>query len=136
MRGRWSGIAVVVLGLALAAGLVALGRASVGHAAGQAASPGYADGVRDGRAAGLAEGRALGVPGASRDAFRSGYVAGANDAFSGYDGGWSFGQPYLVTLAHPDGPIGYRITSRVEMASHVDYYLCPDGRTVCQRPHR
>jgi hypothetical protein len=131
MRGRWSRIVVlVVLGLAAAAGLVALGRATAGAGGGDR---GYAAGFRDGRAAGVQEGRALGVPPGARGAFDSGYVAGANDQFSGYDGGWSFEVPYLVTLSHPDGPIGYRIASRVEMAPGVDYYLCPDGHSVCRR---
>ncbi|MEN3303885.1 MAG: hypothetical protein V7603_87, partial [Micromonosporaceae bacterium] len=102
---------------------------------------GYAEGLRDGRAQGVQEGRALGqtqpLPAQSRDAaraaFDAGYVAGANDVFGGYDGGWSPGVPYLVTLGHPGGPIGYRILSRTEMVPGVSYYLCPDGRSVCRR---
>jgi hypothetical protein len=151
MRGRWSRVAVVAVGLAVAAGLVALGRWSAGtgaarargYAAGQAAgyTAGYTGGLRDGRAAGVQEGRALAqtqpLPAGSRDAARAafdrGYVAGADDAFGGYDGGWSLGVPYLITLGHPGGPITYRIVSRTEMVPGVDYYLCPDGRSICQR---
>lgn len=39
-------------------------------------------------------------------------VAGANDAFSGYDGGWAVSTPYLVTLEPGDRQITYRIASR------------------------
>jgi hypothetical protein len=132
MRGRRGRIVVAVLGLAVAVGLVALGRATAG---GGAADPrgGYDAGFRDGRAAGVQEGRALGVVPGARDAFNAGYVAGANDAFGGYDGGWSFGVPYVVTLSHPDGPIGYRIVSRTEMVPGATYVLCPDGHGVCRR---
>jgi hypothetical protein len=143
MRRRYSWIVLAVLGIAVAVGLVALGRASAGTGAGRASGygAGYADGVRDGRAGGLQEGRALaqvqalpsGQGDAARASFDAGYVAGANDAFSGYDGGWSPGVPYVVTLVHPAGPIGYRIASRAEMAPGVTYYLCPDGHSLCHR---
>jgi hypothetical protein len=48
----------------------------------------------------------------SRQAFRAGYVAGANDAFGGFDGGWSLGTPYAITLERGSGGVSYRITKR------------------------
>jgi len=66
----------------------------------------------DERAAGVREGRALQVAPSSRDAFKDGYDAGANDVFGGYDGGWDYGRPYVITLRKgPDG-ITYAIASR------------------------
>ena len=34
---------------------------------------------------------------------------GANDAFGGFDGGWSLGTPYAITLGEGPGGISYRI---------------------------
>ena len=92
----------------------------------------------------MREGRALqeatAVPPASRpsvqDAFDAGYAAGANDAFGGYDGGWAVSTPYLVTLEPGPRQITYRIASRTPIAPEIDYYLCPNGRDICQQPRR
>jgi hypothetical protein len=147
MRGRTARLAVLVLvGLAVAAGLVALGRVTAGagaarsdgYRAGRAA--GYADGVRDGRAAGVQEGRALQVPlslpagsrDAARAAFNDGYAAGANDVFAGYDGGWYLASPYVIVLSPSSGAITYRIRSRIQMRPDINYHLCPHSTTLCQ----
>lgn len=112
--------------VALAGGAFALGRASVdtdgaerdGRAAGEAQGPAAGEaqaraaGLREGRAQGVVEGRALQVPTSGRRAFRAGYVAGANDAFGGFDGGWTFKVPYVITLGHGKGGVTYRIDSR------------------------
>ena len=95
---------VALLGVAIAAVAFALGRASVdtdaarddGRAQGQAA------GLRAGRAVGIREGRALQQKAPARKAFRAGYTAGANDVFGGFDGGWSLGTPYVITLRIED----------------------------------
>jgi hypothetical protein len=117
----------VGLACALAAGgLVALGRGSAdldgareeGRAAGVREAK--AAGLREGRAAGLSEGRAVqagesapaGSRSATRRAFAAGYTAGANDAFGGFDGGWSLSTPYVITLRRGTGAITYRIDSR------------------------
>jgi hypothetical protein len=111
---------------ALAVGAFLLGRASVdtgdareeGRASGLRVGriaglrEGRAIGIRDGRAAGIREGRALQQPAPARRAFRAGYVAGANDAFGGFDGGWAFDTPYIVTLERGSGGITYVIGSR------------------------
>jgi hypothetical protein len=141
---RW---VLVLVGIAVGAGLVAAGRftsdagaaRSDGYRAGRAA--GYAAGVDDGRAAGVREGRAfqapLSLPPGSQDAarasFQAGYAAGANDVFGGYDGGWDTEAPYVVVLT-PGGPgITYRIRSRTPMRPGVSYHLCPGSRsTLCQ----
>lgn len=143
-------IAIVLVGLIAAAALVLLGRASVdrspAHPAAQPAdhSDQYFDGLQVGEAQGRREGRALqegaALPAGSRrpvhDAFGAGYAAGANDAFAGYDGGWTIGMPYVVTLAEAAGHIVYRIKGRESMHPGVNYYLCPDGHSLCQQPRR
>jgi hypothetical protein len=145
-------VVLVVVALAVAVGLVALGRVTAGtgaaradgvkqgRAAGYAA--GYADGVHEGRAAGVAEGRALqvplGLPSGTGDvataAFGAGYTAGANDVFDGYDGGWGLDEPYVIVLAPAGNGITYRIVSRTPMRDGVDYRLCPHSTTLCQQP--
>ena len=118
--------AVVFLGLLAAAGLVALGRATApdpgtARAYRDGTTAGYAGGFQAGRAEGLQEGQALAESAATpspadrarvADAFNHGYRAGANSVFSGYDGGWSLGRPYVVVLAKGTNGITYRITAR------------------------
>jgi hypothetical protein len=145
MRGR---VALVLVAIAVAAGLVFLGRVTAGTdaarsdgmRAGRAA--GYADGVHDGVADGLREGRALQapvtLPAGSQDvakaAFDAGYTAGANDVFDGYDGGWGLDEPYVIVLVPAGNGITYRIRSRSPMRPGIDYYLCPHSTTMCQQP--
>jgi hypothetical protein len=119
-----------LVAVALAGGAFALGRASVdtdgardeGRAQGQAAGlrvgritglrEGREVGLRDGRAAGIREGRALQQPASARSAFRAGYTAGANDVFGGFDGGWAFDSPYVITLRRGGRGITYVIDTR------------------------
>ena len=105
--------------VALAGGAFALGRTSVdtdapqGSAATERArAQGRAAGLREGRAVGVREGRALQVPATGRRAFEAGYVAGANDVFGGFDGGWALETPYVVTIARGSDGITYRLDSR------------------------
>jgi hypothetical protein len=106
---------VLIVGAVLAAGAFVIGRVTAPHAV-----SGYAAGVAAGRAQGVQEGRALqeglALPADTRDAttaaFNAGYRAGANDVFGGYDGGWSLGARYLITLAAGSDGITYRIASR------------------------
>jgi hypothetical protein len=101
----------------------------------------YFDGLRVGEAQGRQEGRAIqegaALPATDRqpvtDAFNAGYAAGANDAFAGYDGGWTLHVPWIVTLEGGSGEIAYRIQGRTRVLPGVDYYLCPDGHTICHR---
>jgi hypothetical protein len=149
MRGRRARLVVLVLvAISVAAGLVALGRASAGAATARSDGyqegriGGYADGMHDGRAAGLQEGRALQVPltlpsgrqDAATAAFNAGYAAGANDVFGGYDGGWDMDSPYIVVLTQAGNGITYRIRSRTPMQRGVNYRLCPHSTVLCQEP--
>jgi hypothetical protein len=138
-------LATGLLALCAALGLYVLGRATAGHGSddrGRAA--GYARGLADGRAQGERDGRAgtavSGVPAGERApakaAYESGYQAGANAVFTGYDGGWSYATPYIVTLARGDVGITYRIASRTPLHPGVDYHLCADAATLCQAPRR
>jgi hypothetical protein len=107
---RWIVFSVV---LAVAgAGLFGLGRHTAGGPSGESPTAAYARGFRDGRASGVEEGRALQLPTAGRKAFEAGYTAGADDVFGGYDGGWSLGTKYVVTLEDPPGPQAYAIAGR------------------------
>lgn len=142
--------AVVLAVVAVIAVLV--GRATVdtrtaytnGVADGRSAgySTGYYDGLQHGKAAGLQEGRTLqegdlAAPPTRKSvetAFTDGYVAGANDAFAGYDGGWGLSDPYVITVERGSDQVVYRINSRTPVQPGVSYYLCPDGRTLCQEP--
>lgn len=44
--------------------------------------------------------------------FNAGYLAGREAAFAGYDGGWAYGVPYVVTLRRGGRGFTYRIASR------------------------
>jgi hypothetical protein len=127
----WTGLAVVLL-ILVGAGTFWLGRATAGGPAHP--DPGYTAG----HAAGLAEGRAvqatLNLPATDKAVFNSGYAAGAADVFAGYDGGWDRNAPYVVVLVPGGAGVTYRIGSRTRLEPGVDYYLCPDGHTLCRRP--
>ena len=131
-------LAAVVLAVIAAVALFVLGRAT---APTPATPGGYADGFLAGRAEGVQEGQAIaeaaGSPPGSRDrvraAFDDGYRAGANNAFSGYDGGWSLGRPYVIVLAKGANGITYRIAARAECpetttTSTTSLLACQTGR--------
>ena len=108
MSTRFRTIVLLVLaGLAVAAAGVLVGRLTLHPRSGD-----YSAGERAGEAQGRQEGRSLQQPTDARGAFQAGYVAGANDAFTGYDGGWQLGVPYVITLERGEGQIVYRISSR------------------------
>jgi hypothetical protein len=72
----------------------------------------------------------------ARSAFNAGYVAGLNDAFAGYDGGWALHVPWVITLDAGTGQAAYRIHGREQIEPGVDYYLCADNRSVCHQARR
>ena len=121
---------VAVLAVIAATVLILAGRATVD--AESAHDAGYQAGHGDGYGE-----EGISLPPESRapveDAFNSGYAAGANDAFNQYDGGWSIGSPYVITLQEGGAGVTYRIGSRVAVQAGVDYYLCPDGHSLCQQ---
>jgi hypothetical protein len=135
-------VLALIVAVALAAALFAIGRwtapASPTHHGDQSNS--YFDGIRVGEVEGRRQGRALqegaSVPATLRKAvhasFNDGYTAGANDAFQGYDGGWTMGVPYVIVLEPGSGQIVYRIKSRTVLDPRLDYYLC--GRSLCHTP--
>jgi hypothetical protein len=146
--GRAAAIGLLVTGCFLPATVLRAANADPGHAADKTAADAaaagtgnYFDGLRVGAAQGRLEGRALQigdtVPPGSRhaveDAFKAGYTAGSNDAFTGFDGGWALAAPYIVTLAAGGAGIAYRIDSRVPLQPDVNYYLCADGHSLCQQ---
>jgi hypothetical protein len=116
--------------------LVAAGAFGVGRLTGRPAPveqgypAGHADGLREGRA----EQGTLDLPASDKTVFDSGYVAGMADAFAGYDGGWDRNAPYVIVLVPGSAGVTYRIASRTRLAPNVNYYLCPDGHTLCQQP--
>jgi hypothetical protein len=131
-----------LLGLGVAAGLFALGRGTAADHRAGAYRAGYARGLMIGRAEGVQEGRADQETGAlppatragARAAFDDGYRAGANDVFGGYDGGWSYATPYVITLARGGPGVTYRFASRTPLRPGVDYYLCPHSPGLCLNP--
>jgi hypothetical protein len=138
MRKTTVRVLACLLGLGVAAGLYTLGRASAGPPADPKAA--YARGLDDGRAQGTREGREAqevsalkpGVRDSTKAAFDDGYQAGANDVFTGYDGGWAYSTPYLVTLARGGTGITYRFASRTPLRAGAHYSLCPHGPGWCQ----
>ena len=138
-------IAPAVAGLAAGAFAFGRGTAQTDDQRVRAAEvQGRAVGVRDGRAAGIREGRALertsSLPTRRREAgkaaFDAGYVAGANDVFGGFDGGWSLTSPYVITIRRATGRVTYRIDSRVPMRPGFHYRRCPRATGVCEVPRR
>ena len=70
-------------------------------------------------------------PPAVSGSFAAGYRAGREDAFSGFDGGWSYGTPYIVTLRRGGSGVTYRFARRWPMLPRRTYRTC--GRGVCSR---
>ena len=130
MRMR-TGLAVALLVL-VGAGAFWVGRATADRPA--PADRGYAAGHADGLLEGRAEQATLNLPATDKAVFDSGYAAGAADVFAGYDGGWDRDTPYIIVLAPGGAAITYRVESRTRLDPGVDYYLCPDGHTLCHRP--
>jgi hypothetical protein len=93
----WRVVLVTAVVVALILGAAALGRATA---------------PADEREVGVREGRALQVPPQARDAFQAGYEAGENDVFGGFDGGWDYNRPYVITLKKGTDGVTYAIATR------------------------
>jgi hypothetical protein len=63
--------------------------------------------------------------------FAAGERAGREAAFSGFDGGWSYGEPYIVVLRRGGSGVTYRFASRRPLLAGFEYRRCKDG--VCAR---
>jgi hypothetical protein len=92
---------VVLLVAAVAAGAFLAGRGSVGRVA----------------------------PAPARGSFAAGALAGREAAFAGFDGGWSYGEPYVVVLRRGGAGVTYRFASRQPLLAGRSYRRC--GRSVC-----
>jgi hypothetical protein len=67
----------------------------------------------------------------ARGSFAAGVLAGREAAFSGFDGGWSYGEPYIVTLRRGGPGVTYRFDHRQPMLPGLAYRRC--GHVVCTR---
>jgi hypothetical protein len=81
-----------------------------------AAAAGRVTAPNDEREAGVREGRQLQVPPQARDAFQAGYEAGADDVFGGFDGGWDYDVPYVITLKKGTDGVTYAIATRRKLS--------------------
>jgi hypothetical protein len=63
--------------------------------------------------------------------FRAGYLAGREAAFGSFDGGWGYGDLYVVVLRRGGPGITYRVARRWPMFAGIEYRVC--GRTLCSR---
>lgn len=97
---------LIVLAIAAAGGAFLAGRATAGASAPARPRPGSYD---------------------------AGYLAGREDAFSGYDGGWVLGAPYIVTLRRGGPGITYRFARRWPLEPGREYRAC-DRDIICDRP--
>ncbi len=66
--------------------------------------------------------------------FDAGYLAGREAAFAGYDGGWGYGDPYIIRLGRGGPGVTYRIAGRLPLLPRREYRLC--GRSVCSQVTR
>jgi hypothetical protein len=53
--------------------------------------------------------------------YADGYHAGLAEAFSGFDGGWILGDPYIVVLRHGPPGITYRFARRWPLLPGREY---------------
>lgn len=147
IRWRWVALAAGCA-VGLSVGLFFVGRATADTAAAhrtgyrQGHDDGYFEGLRIGEVQGRRDGRAVQegqeLPASARrpveKAFQDGYTAGANDAFAGYDGGWSYAAPYVITIEAGRGGVVYRIKGREPIEAGTNYFLCAGGHRLCHEP--
>jgi hypothetical protein len=55
------------------------------------------------------------------------YAAGREAAFSGFDGGWAYGVPYIVVLERGGPGVTYRFADRRPMLPGRAYRRCATG---------
>ena len=90
-------------------------------------------------AAGFAVGRSTDTrrPGAhparvESGSYADGYRSGREDAFSGFDGGWALGEPYIVILRRGSPGITNEFARRWPLLSGREYRSCRRD-FVCSR---
>jgi hypothetical protein len=64
--------------------------------------------------------------------YTEGYRAGREAAFGGFDGGWSYGEPYIVSLSRGGPGVTYRVARRWPMLPGETYRRC--GGWICGPP--
>jgi hypothetical protein len=64
--------------------------------------------------------------------YADGYHAGREAAFSGFDGGWSLGDPYIVVLRHGRRGTTYRFARRWPLLPGREYRSCRQD-VICSR---
>jgi hypothetical protein len=88
-------------------------------------------------AAAFAIGRATapspGPPPPRPGTYDAGYLAGREDAFSGFDGGWVLGDPYIVILRRGRPGLTYRFARRWPLEPGREYRTCARD-FICSRP--
>ncbi len=66
--------------------------------------------------------------------YQQGFLAGHEDAFGPYDGGWGYGELYIVTLRRGGPGETYQFADRWPMMPGIEYRAC--GAKLCSRPAR
>jgi hypothetical protein len=66
----------------------------------------------------------------TRPAISGSYAAGREAAFDGFDGGWSYAQPYIVVLRRGGPGVTYAFASRRPLLPGFAYRRC--GQMVCE----
>src|SRR4051812_45902044 len=64
-----------------------------------------------------------------RAGYQAGFRAGRDAAFCCYDGGWGYGEPYIVVLRRGGAGVTYRIAQRWPLLPGLEYRAC--GRRIC-----
>jgi hypothetical protein len=109
---------------------------SAGTAAGNAQGQrvGKAQGEQIGRQAGVLVGKSQGMAAGEAKGRQEGIAAGASAALGGLVG-WNTDVPYIVELnPSPVKGVPYQIYSRTLMREGYNYFLCPNGKTICHSP--
>ena len=65
----------------------------------------------------------------SQPAVSGSFAAGREAAFSGFDGGWAYGMPYIVVLERGGPGVTYRFADRRPMLPGRAYRRC--GGSIC-----
>ena len=65
--------------------------------------------------------------------YADGYHAGREAAFSGFDGGWAVGDPYIVVLRRGPSGITYKFARRWPLLPGREYRSCRQD-VICSRP--
>ena len=65
-----------------------------------------------------------------RPAAGGSFAAGREAAFNGFDGGWSYGRPYIVVLRRGGPGVTYQFASRRPLLAGLAYRRCGPGICV------